>query len=173
MNDVEKAVASLRSHLGERCRAVEEFRGETTVEVTREGIVDACHHLRGDPELGFNYLAALTASDRWPEEPRFSVIYRLYSLSHNSFLGLRVRLSGTSPELASIEAIFPAANWHEREVYDMFGITFTGHSDLRRLLMPHDWVGHPLRKDQPLGYEEVQFTFNYDDIDRRKPYARE
>ncbi len=173
MDHAEKSVGSLRAELSEKVLAVEVFRGESTIEIAREGIVQACRHLRESNELAFTYLAALTATDRWPEEPRFSVIYRLYSLTFNAFIGLRVRLSGQSPELASIESVFPAANWHEREVFDMFGITFVGHSDLRRLLMPHDWVGHPLRKDQPLGYEEVQFTFNYDEIDRRKPYARE
>jgi NADH-quinone oxidoreductase subunit C len=69
--------------------------------------------------------------------------------------------------------VFKNANWHEREVYDMFGVQFEGHSDMRRILMPEDWEGHPLRKDYPLGYEEVQFTFNFDEIDRRKPYAKE
>jgi NADH-quinone oxidoreductase subunit C len=170
---MDKAVASLRSRLGEKVLAVDSFRGETTVEVGREHLIEACRVLRDDAELDFNYLAALTASDRWPEEPRFSVVYRFYSLRFNAFLGLRIRLTGQSPEVASLTPVYPAANWHEREVFDLFGITFTGHPDLRRLLLPFDWVGHPLRKDQPLGYEEVQFTFNYDEIDRRKPYARE
>ena len=109
----------------------------------------------------------------WPEEPRFAVVYQLYSLSKNVFLGLRVPLQGDSPELPTVEAVYPNANWHEREIYDMFGIIFRGHSDLRRILLPHDWQGHPLRKDHPLGYEEVQFSFNFDEIERRKRYAKE
>ena len=173
MSHLEKAVDSLRARLGARLLAVDEFRGETTVELAREDLVETTRLLRESADLSFDYLAALSASDHWPDEPRFSVIYRLYSMSFNAFLGLRVRLSGQSPEVPSLVPVYPAANWHEREVFDMFGITFTGHPDLRRLLMPYDWVGHPLRKDQPLGYEEVQFTFNYDEIDRRKPYARE
>jgi NADH-quinone oxidoreductase subunit C len=88
-------------------------------------------------------------------------------------LGLRVPLPGENPSVLSLESVYPNANWHEREVYDMFGISFEGHTDLRRILMPHDWEGHPLRKDYPLGYEEVQFSFNFDEIDRRKRYARE
>jgi NADH-quinone oxidoreductase subunit C len=82
-------------------------------------------------------------------------------------------LNGNAPSLSTIEGVYPNANWHEREIWDMFGIRFEGHSDLRRILMPEDWEGHPLRKDYPLGYEEVQFTFNYDEIDARKPYAKE
>ncbi len=136
-------------------------------------IVEVCQFLRDDHDLSFNLLAALTAVDYWPKEPRFAVIYQLYSMEHRVFVGLRVPLQGTSSELQTIESVYPNANWHEREVYDMFGIRFKGHSDLRRILMPHDWEGHPLRKDYPLGYEEVQFSFNFDEIDRRKPYARE
>jgi len=173
MNHVEKAVDSLRGALGPAFVGVDVFRGQTTVELAAGGLQQAVRHLRDDPGLDFGFLAALTAADRWPAEPRFAVLYQVYSLAHNVFLGLRVRLDGASAEVDSLESIFPAANWHEREVFDLFGITFRGHSDLRRILMPYDWVGHPLRKDQPQGYEEVQFTFNFDEIDRRKPYARE
>jgi NADH-quinone oxidoreductase subunit C len=173
MNHVDKAVEALRAALGTAIASVDVFRGQTTVELERDSLLAAVRRLRDDAELDFNFLAALTATDRWPEEPRFSVIYQLYSLQHNAFLGLRARLPGDSAEIDSLEPLFPAANWHEREVFDLFGITFRGHSDLRRILLPYDWVGHPLRKDQPQGYEEVQFTFNFDEIDRRKPYARE
>jgi NADH-quinone oxidoreductase subunit C len=173
MDHVDKAVDALRRGLGEANVSVEVFRGQTTVEIPGNRLVEAARLLRDDPGLVFDYLAALTAADRWPDEPRFDLRVQLYSLPHNAFVGLRVRLDGSSAEVDSLEPVFPAANWHEREVFDLFGITFKGHSDLRRILMPYDWVGHPLRKDQPQGYEEVQFTFNYDEIDRRKPYARE
>ena len=172
-NLIEKAVDTLRKSLGESLISVEQFRGQTTLILDQECIVKACTTLRDDPALAFNLLAALTAVDYWPEEPRFAVVYQLYSVPNKVFLGLRVLLQGDSPEVATIETVYPNANWHEREVYDMFGIQFRGHSDLRRIIMPHEWEGHPLRKDYPLGYEEVQFSFNFDEIDRRKPYARE
>lgn len=140
-----------------------------------EKIVEVCQTLRD--EFGFNFLSDLTASDYWPqEEPRFHVIYNLYSHPHNTRLALRLPLNGTSPDggmpaLPTVEAVWPNANWHERELFDMFGIHFKGHSDLRRILMPYDWEGHPLRKDYPLGYEEPQFSFNYEEIDKRKHKA--
>jgi len=173
MTVVEKAVAKLQRELGESFLGYEEFRGQTSVTLDRETIVSACQMLRDDPDLDFNFLAALTAVDYWPSEPRFKIVYQLYSLANKEFIGLRVPLNEGSPEISTIESIYPNANWHEREVYDMFGVTFKDHSDLRRIIMPHDWEGHPLRKDYPLGYEEVQFTFNFDEIDKRKPYAKE
>jgi NADH-quinone oxidoreductase subunit C len=124
-------------------------------------------------EYDFNFLCELTAVDYWPEEqPRFNVIYGFYSHKHNVRMMLRVPLDGDNPSMPTLEDLFQGANWHERELWDMFGIHFDGHSDLRRILMPHDWEGHPLRKDYPLGYEEPQFTFNYDEIDKRKHHAR-
>ncbi len=173
MTVVEKAVAKLQRELGESVLSIEAFRGQTSVTLDREAIVNACQILRDDPDLDFNFLAALTAVDYWPSEPRFKIVYQLYSLANKEFIGLRVQLSNESPEVSTIESIYPNANWHEREVFDMFGVTFKDHSDQRRIIMPYDWEGHPLRKDYPLGYEEVQFTFNFDEIDKRKPYAKE
>jgi NADH-quinone oxidoreductase subunit C len=171
MSYIEKAIEGLKSELGEQVLSVDVFRDQTTVVLARESIEEACRYLNSEHD--FDLLAALTAVDYWPEEPRFAVVYQLYSLKHKVFIGLRVPVHSTTPEIATVEKIFPNANWHEREVYDMFGINFSGHSDLRRILMPHDWEGHPLRKDYPLGHEEIQFSFNFDEIDRRKPYAKE
>lgn len=171
MTHSEQAIHALQVRLGEGVVARASFRDQPEVELRSQDLRSAATLLR--QEHGFDLLAGLTASDVWPEEPRFSLVYVLYSLAHNEFLRLRLRVAGEAPEVDSLEPVYPAANWHEREVFDMFGVTFRGHSDLRRILMPYDWVGHPLRKDHPLGYEEVQFTFNYDEIDRRKPYARE
>lgn len=173
MKKVKKAVTLLRKQLGDGVLSVEEFRGQSTIVLKRDVIIQACQILRDDTDLNFNILAALTAVDYWPEEPRFAVIYKLFSITNNIFIGLKVSLQGMSTEISTIESVYPNANWREREVYDLFGITFTDHSDLRRIMMPFDWKGHPLRKDYPLGEEEIQFSFNFDEIDRRKPYARE
>jgi NADH-quinone oxidoreductase subunit C len=148
------------------------FRGQTTLLLPPERIQDACLTLRD--EFNFELLAEETAVDYWPqEEPRFHVVYGVRSLRHNLLLLLRVPLNGNSPTVPTIEGIWRNANWFERELWDMFGIRFEGHSDMRRILMPHDWEGHPLRKDFPLGYEEIQFTFNHADVDQRKAYAKE
>ncbi|MCX6026757.1 MAG: NADH-quinone oxidoreductase subunit C [Chloroflexi bacterium] len=173
MSGLDEALNVLRAALGEGVRTVTEFRGETTVEIDPARIVAACRAVRDAPALMFTRLAGQTAVDYWPDEPRFAVIYQLHSLEKGLSLRLLLRLEGDAPSVASVVEVFPSANWHEREIYDMFGIRFSGHPDLRRLLMPADWQGHPLRKDYPLGYEEVQFTFNFDEIDRKKPYAKE
>jgi NADH-quinone oxidoreductase subunit C len=149
-----------------------EFRDETSLVLAPEHIVTACQALRD--EFGFELLTEETAVDYWPEQtPRFHVVCRLRSIKKNLILGLRVPLDGNAPSMLSITSVYPNANWFERELWDMFGIRFEGHPDLRRVMMPYDWVGHPLRKDYPLGYEEVQFTFNYDEIAARKPFAHE
>ncbi|MDX1435677.1 MAG: NADH-quinone oxidoreductase subunit C [Anaerolineales bacterium] len=149
-----------------------EFRDQLSVVVPAEKIAEVCLALRD--EFGFNLLSSETAVDYWPEnEPRFHIIYQLLSIERKERFSLRTPVSGSDPSLPTIEGVYANANWFEREIFDMFGVRFEGHSDMRRILMPHDWEGHPLRKDYPLGYEEVQFTFNFDEIDVRKPYAKE
>jgi NADH-quinone oxidoreductase subunit C len=147
-----------------------EFRGESILVIKRDQLLDAVRKIR---EMGFERLSDITAVDYFPEEtPRFHLVYQFTSLSNHATLGLRVPVPGTNPSVSTIETVYPNANWRERELFDMFGIGFDGHSDLRRILMPHDWEGHPLRKDYPLGYEEPQYSFNFDEIDVRKPYAK-
>ena len=134
--------------------------------------IDALTTLRD--EHGFELLSALTAVDYWPKEtPRFHVIYQLSSLTNNLTIQLRVPLNGDDPKLPTATGVYKVANWRERELFDMFGIEFEGHPDPRRILMPEDTEGHPLRRDYPLGYEEPQFTFNYDEINLRKIFAKE
>jgi NADH-quinone oxidoreductase subunit C len=148
-----------------------EYRGDLSLVIPVEKIVAACQQVQAE---GFELLSTLSAVDYWPEEnPRFQVIYEFTSTSKNLHLEVRVPVPGINPSLPTVSHIYRNANWRERELWDMFGIKADGHPDLRRILMPADWEGHPLRKDYPLGYEEPQFTFNFDEIDLRKPYAKE
>jgi NADH-quinone oxidoreductase subunit C len=149
-----------------------EFAGEASVILPVGKIVEAAKTIHD--EFGFELLSAITAVDYWPEEnPRFHLFYRFTSIANRLTLNVRVPIPALEASAPSIAAIYHNANWQEREVFDMFGIKFTGHPDLRRILMPHDWEGHPLRKDYPLGYEEPQYSFNFDEIRARKPYAGE
>ena len=149
--DPEALVASLQQAvpgaLFERVAAVDPH---TTLYMSRDDVPAIARALHGDPALAFSLLAELTAADFWPREPRFEVIYILVSLSHRTRLRLKVRLHGDDAHLATVSGIWPAANWLEREVWDLFGIEFDGHPDPRRLLMPEDWEGYPLRKDYPV-----------------------
>lgn len=166
---LEKIVQDLQERFGS---SIEEFRGEVHVFVKPEQIVDALTLLRDKHE--FELLSAQTASDYWPQmAPRFHVIYQLTSLAKNLSVQLRVPVNGDQPKVPTATRVYDVANWRERELMDMFGIEFEGHPDPRRILLPPDMEGHPLRKDFPLGYEEPQFTFNFEEIDLRKPYAKE
>ncbi|MEJ2759454.1 MAG: NADH-quinone oxidoreductase subunit C [Anaerolineales bacterium] len=149
-----------------------EFRGQTQVTLPADQIVAVATALRDTH--GFEIMPDITAVDYWPQtEPRFHVVYQFNSYSKHIRITVRVPLDGNEPVMDTVTGVYPNANWLERELWDMFGIRFEGHPDLRRILMPFDWEGHPLRKDYPLGYEEVQFTFNYDEIDQRKPRPKE
>ena len=121
-----------------------------TLVVSRDHLPAVARVLRDRPELRFALLAELTAVDYWPREPRFEVIYILVSIEHHTRLRVKVRLRGDDARLATVSDVWPAANWLEREVWDLFGIAFDGHPDPRRLLMPEDWEGYPLRKDYPV-----------------------
>ena len=128
-------------------------RDEISIYIERSLIREVCRLLRDDLECPFNYLADVTCVDWFPSEPRFEVIYHLLSISKKERVRLKVRLNGSSPALDSVTPVWPAANYFEREVFDLFGVRFAGHPYLRRLLMPEDWEGHPLRKDYPVeGY---------------------
>ena len=134
------------------------FRNELTIYVPVEAIVAVCTFLRDDEELKFNYLSDLTGND-WPDrDPRFEVIYHLYSLEHYTRLRLKVRVLEEEPNVPTVTGVWGTANWHEREIFDMFGIHFEGHPDLRRILLPDEWIGHPLRQDYEMGWEEPEFT---------------
>ncbi len=128
-------------------------RGELTVVVGRGFLREACELLKADSRTQFNFLADLTAVDWYPSEPRFEVVYELLSMPRKDRLRLKVKLAGDDAQVDSLVPVWPAANFFEREVWDLFGIRFNGHPDLRRIMMPEDWEGHPLRKDYPVeGY---------------------
>ena len=134
---------------------VTEALGEVTAVVPREHIVEVCLHLKTLTEAGFNFLADLCGVDRGvEEEPRFEVNYHLFSTTKYHRLRLKVLLNENDVHVPTVTAVWRTANWHERETYDLVGIIFDGHPDLRRILLPDDWQGHALRKDFPLrGYE--------------------
>ena len=126
-------------------------RGELTLGIRPDRIRPVCEFLKA--RRGYRFLSDVTAVDRYPSEPRFEVIYHLCCHERKERLRLQCRLQGGEPAIASVVPVWGAANWYEREVFDLFGIRFEGHPHLRRILMPEDWQGHPLRKDYPVtGY---------------------
>ncbi|WP_035350203.1 NADH-quinone oxidoreductase subunit C [Edaphobacter aggregans] len=136
--------------LSDLATAAKYDRAELTVTVDRENIIAACKALKA---AGYNFLEDVTAVDWYPSEPRFQVSYSILSIPLKRRLRLAVRLAGDDAALDSITSLWPSANFYEREVFDLFGIHFGGHPNLRRIMMPEDWQGHPLRKDYPVeGY---------------------
>jgi len=123
-------------------------RNELTLEIAPAKIASVCGFLKYDQK--FIRLSSVTAVDRYPSEPRFEVVYHLHSIERNERLRLKCRLRGDTPVIESVTSVWRGANWYEREVFDLFGIQFTGHPDLRRIMMPDDWEGHPLRKTYPV-----------------------
>jgi NADH-quinone oxidoreductase subunit C len=123
---------------------------QTTFYISRDDVPAIMRELRDHPGLRFTFLAELTAVDFWPREPRFELVYILVSVAHRLRIRLKVRLHGDAAHVATVSGVWPAANWLEREVWDLLGIVFDGHPDPRRLLMPEDWEGFPLRKDYPV-----------------------
>ena len=128
-------------------------RNELTIWVDRTSLRGACHQLRDDPQLRYNMLSDITCVDWYPNEPRFEVVYQLFSIPNKKYLRLKVKLAGSDASLDSLTPIWPGANFFEREVYDLFGIRFDEHPNLTRIMMPENWEGHPMRKDYPVeGY---------------------
>lgn len=169
-------VEALKSAHPELVQDVHLFRDETTIIVAPKDIVSAARYLRDTPGLLYNFLSDISSVDYYPDynrPGRFGVCYHLYSMIYNRRIRLKVFVQEDEPVVPTLTVLWPAANWLEREIYDMMGIEFEGHPDLRRLLMPEDWNGHPARRDYPLGYETVMFSFNFDEINKHKPYAKE
>jgi len=169
----EKIEERLRAAFGDAIVSVTEMLGQVSVEVKRDRIAEVCKFLKEDPELDFNYLSDLCGADmlnfedmssrkaylaveheyrpeQVPISERFLVVYQLTSLKNKTRLRLKVKVDGEDPICPSITSVYPAANWHEREAFDMFGINFEGHPDMRRMYMPEEYEYNPLRKDFPL-----------------------
>ena len=144
-------VAAIAERISQRRTQPLVARGEVTLTVAPEELLATLEDLRDDADLSFGFLSDVTCSD-WPGlQPRFWMAYHLFSLEHGHRIRVKVGLTDEHPHVPSLTPLFPAANWLEREVYDFFGVIFDGHPDLRRIEMPENWEGHPLRKDHPLG----------------------
>jgi len=142
-------VEQLRAWNAQAIAQVVEYRGETTIVVPHERLRATALECRDNPSLQFNLLSDATCVDRFPAEPRFELNYSLVSIPRRSRLRLRTRVSAQHPVVDSLMPVWPGANWLEREVFDLFGIHFEGHTDLRRLLLPDGFEGFPLRRDFP------------------------
>jgi len=128
-------------------------RNELTLWLDRIALREACLRLKNDPQLQYNALADITCVDWYPRQPRFEVVYQLFSIPNKKYLRLKVKLRGEDANIDSLTPIWPGANFFEREIFDLFGVRFDGHPDLTRIMMPENWEGHPLRKDYPVeGY---------------------
>jgi len=145
----ERVVEKLKAFAPASVRAVDEFRGDVTVTVRKEDIVRIGEFLRTDPELAFDMVIDVFGVDMYRPEERFEVIYNLYSLKNRSYVRVKVAVDEQDLTVPSVTGVWAGANWHERETYDMFGVKFTGHPDLRRMYMPDEFEYHPLRKDFP------------------------
>jgi NADH-quinone oxidoreductase subunit C len=136
------------------------FRGRATLEIQPDAVRPVLAALR---ERGYRFLASLHGVDYYPEEPRLGVIYELLDMERVDRISVKLRVPTDAPEVESVTPEWPAAEFQEREVYDMFGVSFRGHPDLRRILMPEDYEGYPQRRDFPIGGEPVLFTYNEND----------
>ena len=153
-------VEHLRAWNGRAVAEAIEYRGETTIVVPRELLRETAARCREDQALQYNLLTDATCVDRYPMEPRFEVNYHLVSIPRRDRLRLKTKLSGSDPVVDTLVPVWPGAGWLEREIFDLFGIQFTGHPDLRRILLPDDWEGHPLRRDFPTqGFRDVPSTY--------------
>ncbi|MGA2117620.1 MAG: NADH-quinone oxidoreductase subunit C [Bryobacteraceae bacterium] len=144
LENQELAVA-VRAFDGDAIEGGKFERGELTLEIAPAKIVSVCGFLKYDQK--FVRLSTVTAVDRYPAEPRFEVVYHLHSVERNLRVRLKCRVPGSDPAIDSVTSIWRGANWYEREVFDLFGVRFAGHPDLRRIMLPDDWEGHPLRRD--------------------------
>ncbi|TVR24258.1 MAG: NADH-quinone oxidoreductase subunit C [Anaerolineaceae bacterium] len=169
------AVEHLKAQMPDAVDDVHIFRDETTIIILPENVPAVLRFLRDTPGLVYNYLSDISAVDYYPDysrPARFGVSYHLYALLYSRRLRVKTFVD-EDESIPTVTSIWPGANWLEREIIDMMGIPFADHPDPRRVLMPKDWDGHPHRRDYPLGYETVQFSFNIEEIMKHKPFAKE
>ncbi|MDX6306189.1 MAG: NADH-quinone oxidoreductase subunit [Blastocatellia bacterium] len=177
-------VAKLREKFAGAVIDATEFLGQLSIRIEPARVVEVCDALKRDPETPFNYLSDLTCA-HYPDdrEAPFEVIYNLYSIAANERVRLKARVNTEGGEgIDSVTGVWPSADWPEREVYDLFGVNFRNHPDLRRILLPPDWEGHPLRKDYPLEFVENKWTENHlpeftdvqqEQLEQRRAYGLE
>jgi NADH-quinone oxidoreductase subunit C len=144
-----KAAELLQEKFADEVLEVAEFRGDTTIVVKPGRIVDICKALRDDSSVSFKYLSMIAAIDYHPASPRFAVVYNLYSHRYHDRITLKAFLNDAAPVIDSVISVWSTADWHEREAYDLMGIKFKGHPNLKRILLPQEWKGFPLRKEYP------------------------
>jgi NADH-quinone oxidoreductase subunit C len=176
---------AVRERFGDAVLHVKEFAGETTVIVENSKLPEVMKFFKETPGLFYNFLSDISAVDYYPSDygdafdggerdfrpERFGVSYHIYSMLYNRRLRVKTFAIEEEPVVETVTHLWLTADWLEREIFDMMGIDFTNHPDMRRLLMADDWDGHPHRRDYPLGYETIQFSFNADEIRKHKPYA--
>ena len=174
MSESSSQLQYIQEKLGPRVLDALLFRGDDILMLDRAGLRESFRFFKEDSKLRLDFLSDITAVDYWKKkEPRFEVVYQVLPLRGGRRLRVRVPVPEEDATVDSLTPLWKGANFLEREVWDLFGISFIDHPDLRRILLYEEFRGHPLRKDYPLGYEEPQFTFNFDEIDLRKPYAKE
>ncbi len=167
MKRSESAIQRIREVFPEAVHNISTLNGDVSITVGKDKLLGVVKLLKKESDISFDYLSDLTAVDYLRKEPRFEVVYHLTSTKDGAIIRVKVPLTLSEPVLPSITALYPSSDWYEREVYDMFGIVFNDHPDLRRILMPEGWRGHPLRKDYPPDGEEVAFTYNKDSMEEQ------
>jgi len=163
----------LKERFPEEVLDVKEFRGQVSVTVRKNRILEICRFLHDAPDLYLDYLIDLCGVDYLgKKENRFEVVYHLYSIRHRHALRLKAEVPENDARTDSVMPVWIGVNWHERECYDLFGIVFAGHPDLRRVLLPEDWEGYPLRKDYPVKGPETEWSGFMDVLERSKKYRQ-
>jgi NADH-quinone oxidoreductase subunit C len=164
---LELAAQRVRDSLGDDAVVATDFhREQATLQVDPPRINDVLRHLRNEDEEPYDFLASVHGCDYLPDEPRLGVHYQLLSMERRDRLNVKLRVGAENPHVPTVTDIWPTANFQEREVYDMFGVVFDGHQDMRRILMPEDYEGYPQRRDFPMGGEPVIYTFNEHELPR-------